>query len=75
MNDIEMKPVESSNIAAVGHDAARKVMRIQFSNGGLYDYHNVSAEQHQALLKAKSVGGHFHKHFRGNKQHAFTRIA
>lgn len=66
---MEMQPVESSNIHSIGYDPATRTMRIAFrdrKNGAtrLYEYQGVSPVEHAALIKADSVGGHFHAHVR-----------
>lgn len=54
-------PVEkSSNIAATAHDGS--ALFVKFKNGGVFKYPGVSADEHQAMLKADSVGSHFHRH-------------
>lgn len=71
-------PVKSSLIASVGHDETG--MEVQFHNAGclaklkigdcnceqgpVYHYPTVTAEQHGALMAAKSPGGHFTQHIR-----------
>lgn len=69
--DIELQPVESSNIEAIGHDPATKTLRIRFKSGGTYDYPDVSAKKHQDLVGAKSLGQYFHRYF---KQHKFSKV-
>ena len=68
---MEMRPVQSSNIDAVGYNPETREMRIQFKGGGKYAFHGISPEQHKALVNAPSVGGHFAAHirpkFRGKK--------
>ncbi len=70
--DIKRTPVTSSTIASIGHDPHQQVMAVQFKNGSLYHYHGVSADAHQALVGAKSIGQHFGQHFRSGGQ-KFTR--
>lgn len=59
-----MQNVESTNVKSVGHDAATGTMRIEFRNGGTYDFPGVSPEDHAAFLASDSKGKHFHKHIR-----------
>lgn len=61
---IEMKPVKSSNIQAIGYDAKDKVMHIAFTSGKTYAYHGVTPEQHGEFLHADSIGSHFARHIR-----------
>lgn len=59
-----MTPVKSDSIAAVKHDPASRTLTVQFNNGGVYTYAGVSADQHAALMRADSIGAHFHKNIR-----------
>jgi hypothetical protein len=59
-----LKPVESSSIAAIAHDPVTKSLVVQFKNGGTYRYDGISADQHQKLMAAKSIGTHFQQHIR-----------
>lgn len=65
MNNIEMTPVTSSNIAAVGCREEDETLRVQFANGGTYEYNGVPADAAKDFMEAKSIGSHFHKNIRG----------
>lgn len=69
---MQMQPVESSQIEAIGHDPESNTLRVRFKSGGEYEYADVPAEAHQALMAAPSVGSHFHKHVRN--AFAATRV-
>lgn len=56
----DMVLVDSSNIASVGYNAESALLRVQFRNGGMYEYSGVQPEVHAGLLKASSAGGYFH---------------
>lgn len=56
------QPVTSTNIRSIGHDGG--TLEIEFSSGAIYQYGGVSAEEHQALLGADSIGRHFGQHIR-----------
>jgi hypothetical protein len=63
----------SSAIEAAGYDADRGILRVQFAkpkNAPPYDYPNVTQEQYDGLLKAKSKGRYFYLHIdrRGDRQ-------
>lgn len=62
---MQMTPVTSSNVKAVGYDPAGRTMRVQF-NSGTYDYADVPPEKHAALMEAESVGKHLNANFRGH---------
>jgi hypothetical protein len=67
---MDMHHVESSHVHSTGHDASSNVMHVKFKNGALYEYHNVSAEEHKRIRDSGSVGStlrstvagkHYHK--------------
>lgn len=59
-----MTPVRSSNIEAVGYDQPTRVLTVRFKSGQAHAYDGVSPEHHAALMRAESVGKHFHAHIR-----------
>jgi len=62
---IPMLPVESSNIAAVGHDAERKLLAVRFRSGSIFHYANIEPELHERFLSAESLGQFFGTQIRG----------
>lgn len=58
-----LKPVESSNIKAVGYDAATHTMQVQFASG-TYTHSDVSQQQYDAFMAAPSKGKFYHANFR-----------
>ena len=59
-----MQPVESRQIAAIGHDADTNTLAIRFKNWkgvptSLYHYRNFNAEDFAAFRDAESKGKHF----------------
>jgi hypothetical protein len=64
---MERTPVDSSSIASIGHDPDTDTLHVEFkSSGKIYVYPGVSADDHEALLKASSIGAHFGKHIRAH---------
>lgn len=61
----EMREVESSNIAAIGHSAAENALYVRFHSGDTWRYDGVDAATAQKLHEAESVGRHFHAHIKG----------
>ena len=67
---IAMDAVESSQIAAIGHDPESNTLAIQFSPrkdgspGSVYHYANVTAEDYAAFKGAESIGSHFGKYIK-----------
>lgn len=52
---MNMIPVFSSNLEAVGYDASSQTLRIRF-HSGTYDYFSVPQNVHQSLMNASSKG-------------------
>jgi len=61
----EMTPVESSNIAAVGHDDATGEMFVEFISGGTYAYAGVPYSVAQDLIASPSPGAYLARHIKG----------
>jgi hypothetical protein len=63
---IPLTPVESSQINAIGYDAATHTLAVRFNGGKgtVYHYQGVSAETHEAFLAADSVGRFFGAHIK-----------
>ncbi len=55
------RSVESSAIDSVGYDARTCTLEIAFAGGGLYRYLNVPPREHEALLRAESLGTYVNK--------------
>ena len=60
---MQMIPVKSSNIKAAGYENG--TLRIQFSNGSLYNYHEATAELYYDFTEAESQGKFFHQKIKG----------
>ena len=61
---ITMTPVESSQLAAIGHDPATNTLAVRFKGkgdqpGSLYHYRNFTAKDFEDFQKAESKGSHF----------------
>lgn len=61
---VQMHPVKSSNIDAIGYDAAAKELHVKFKSGGVHAYADVPMDKYIALKTAPSIGKHFHAHVR-----------
>lgn len=61
---IEMTPVTSSSIAAIGHDPLTNTLAVKFHGGKTYHYSNVKPEDAAALMASKSIGSHFGQNIR-----------
>lgn len=61
---MEMIPVNSSAIAAVGYDAATRLMKIRFVEGNTYDFCGVPQRVFDELRAAPSKGRYYSEHIR-----------
>lgn len=57
--------VESSTLAAVGYEAGRKLLELEFSSRVVYHCFGVPGAVHQSLLNASSKGTFFNRSIRG----------
>jgi KTSC domain len=65
--------VDSSMMASVGYDRARRTLEIEFQTGDIYEYLDVPRDVFRALLNASSKGRFFHAEIDGI--YAFTQLA
>lgn len=76
-NPIELEPVHSSQILAIGHDTESSTLAVQFRRGGqpLYHYGNVDRELYDRFRNSDSLGSFFHREIKPNPQaFPFVRI-
>lgn len=65
---MEMIPVSSSAIRAVGYDAATRRMKITFIEGHTYDFCNVPEPVFVALLRSASKGRYYNDYIKDRYQ-------
>lgn len=57
---IELKPVQSSNVAGIGYDAENCLLKVAFKNktgtGAIYLYEAVDQATYDELISAESIG-------------------
>lgn len=56
---MERKRVNASTIRAVGYDADRQLLEIEFSSGSIVQYSGVSPEVHRRFLSSPSPGSFY----------------
>lgn len=67
----DMHPLDSSLIAAVGHDAEKLELHVRFvRSGATYVYYDVEAEILQNLINAASSGRYFNTLIKGHYREA-----
>ncbi|MEH6721252.1 MAG: KTSC domain-containing protein [Aurantimonas endophytica] len=62
---MERKPVISTSIASIGYDELTQVLEVEFIKTGVYQYFNVPAPTHEALMTAPSHGGFLNTNIKG----------
>jgi hypothetical protein len=68
---MELQAVISTNVLAVGYEISSRTMRVQFRNGGIYDYFNVAPKLFDEMLQPHP----WHRIGRAVRAHAYARIA
>lgn len=71
---VDLTPVQSRNIAAIGHDCDKNEMHVQFKNGRTGIYGNVVQKMFDEMLAAESIGGHHRSKFYGNADHPYREL-
>jgi hypothetical protein len=61
---MKLKKVKSSNIVAVGYDAKKKMLAIEFNGGVIYNYKDIPPQTYHKFMNAVSKGSYFHSHIR-----------
>ncbi|GEM_PF-3697277 len=62
---VERRRVDSSAVASVGYDAARRVLEVEYRGGGAYAYAGVPPRTYAALLAASSKGAFVNARVKG----------
>ena len=68
VSDVDMRPVSSSAIEAVGYDPSTRRMRIRFAGRNEYDFCGVPETVYQGLMSASSKGTYYNDHIRDRYQ-------
>jgi hypothetical protein len=64
----------SNNISGVHYDEDSQVLTVQFKNGGVYSYKDVTPDHFDGIKSAESAGRYFHQHLR-HGGYAFSKLA
>lgn len=70
---IKRVPVESRALAAVGYSKRLRALEIEFRNGAIYRYLDVSPSVHKAFVNAPSKARFYHKNIRGQYRSLHVR--
>lgn len=77
---VKLQDVESSTIAALGHDPETETLAVRFKSykgqlTSLYHYQNVSTADFVALRDAESIGKHFGQTIKADpKRWPYTKV-
>ena len=64
---MKMHSVASSAIHSIGYDPATRTTGVRFHSGPkVYDFYDMSPEQHEAFAGAESIGKHYHAHVKSH---------
>ena len=63
---IQPRPVLSSNIATVGHDANRNILEVEFQDGSVYRYYEVPRDVYLDMVNDFSAGSFLARHIKGH---------
>jgi hypothetical protein len=69
---MDVTAVVSTTLATVGYDCARALLRLEFHSHAIYQYFDVPAAVHKALLEAPSKGRYFNRPIRGQFRYRRT---
>lgn len=59
-----MVPIEAANIRLMGYDRESQQLRVQFTNGGLFQYKNISEKLFNDMVKSPIIGSYFSRNIR-----------
>lgn len=77
---IAITPVESSQLAGIGHDPETNTLAIQFKSktgtGSIYHYDNFTSEQFAEFKSAESLGSYFKRLIKpAVEAHPYRKVA
>lgn len=67
---MERKPVQSSNIAAIGYNSNSLTLEVEFLNNSIYQYFDVPQNVYDDLMKASSHGQYLAQNIKGNYRYS-----
>lgn len=67
---MNMTPVNSTNLAAIGYDPGSRTLRVEFRTGGTYDYFDVPQTEYDGLRNASSHGEYLARSIKGKYRYA-----
>ena len=65
--------VVSSNVKAIGYDDRTQTLEVEFLNGRVYQYYDISENMHNQFMQASSKGKFFLTYIKD--QYPYSRVA
>lgn len=62
--NVDMHPVDSSNVAEIGYDDEEMVLYVRFNKGALYFYEGVPPDVWDEFVYTESKGRFIHTHLK-----------
>ena len=62
---MQMIPVQSSSISAIGYDEETETLKVTFVNGRSYEFSNFPPDEFEAFKNAPSIGSYFNDNIKG----------
>lgn len=69
---MDMNPVTSTNIEAIGYDESSQTLQVEFKNGATYQYFDVPEQVFDSLRDADSVGAYLAANIKGT--YRFSKV-
>jgi hypothetical protein len=67
---MERVPVNSTNVVSIGYDPAQQVLELEYRNGHIYQYFDVSEGTYQELMASASIGQYVNTVIKGAFRYA-----
>lgn len=64
-NNTEVHTTRSGMVKTITYNHADKLLTLEFSSGGSYEYEDVPKEVFEGLIGAESAGKYFHANIKG----------
>lgn len=64
-DNIKRQKVESSLFKSIGYNKLENLLQVEFNNGDVYNYFEITEEMYNNLLKATSVGKYYLANIKG----------
>ncbi len=68
-----MERVDSSAVSRVGYEDDEHVLRLEYTNGGVYDYLDVPEEEAERLRASGSIGKYVNRRIKPRYRHRLIR--